>query len=336
MAVTIKDVAKAAGVSAATVTRTLANPDLVRPATRERVMRAVTALGYQPNRAARGLVTGRTGNLGLIVPDLANPFFPGVVKGMQARARESDHAVFLADTDEDAAAEAELVRALSKQVDGVVVCSPRMRDEDVLAVAGQTSLVLLARGVAGIPSVSVDNVDGMRQAVAHLTALGHRKVAYVAGPRDSWSNRERLRGLRAAAADGAIELVEVGNFMPRFEGGVAAADLVLAAGVTSVIAYNDVVALGLINRFSVRQITVPGDLSVIGCDDIALSAMCNPALTTVSLPKEQLGRAGVDLLLQVMEDSRHAGKTRWDLPTHLMVRASTGPASVPSSPLSRR
>lgn len=326
MAVTIRDVARAAQVSASTVCRALATPELVRPATRERVQRAAEELGYRPNRAARSLITGRTGNFGLIVPDLANPFFPGVVKGMQARAREADHAVFIADTDEDAAVEADLVRALAKQVDGIVLCSPRMSEDDLRSVTGETPLVLLARRVARLPSVTIDNVGGMRQAIAHLTALGHRRVAYVAGPRNAWSNRERLRGLRAVTADAEVELVEIGNFMPQFEGGVAAADLVLAAATTAVIAYNDVVALGLLSRFSARGVRVPGDISVVGCDDIALSAMSNPSLTTVALPKEQLGRAGVDLLQQVMEQPARAAAHRWELATHLMVRGSTGPA----------
>src|SRR3954467_5337807 len=124
MPVTIMDVARAAGVSASTVSRALSTADLVRADTRLRVQQAAAALGYHPNRAARGLITGRTGNLGLLVPDLANPFFPSVVKGMQARAHEADYTVFLADTDEDPAAEVGLVRKLSKQVDGIVLCSP--------------------------------------------------------------------------------------------------------------------------------------------------------------------------------------------------------------------
>src|SRR3954449_4210958 len=131
MAVTIKDVARAAGVSASTVTRALTLPELVHPDTRERVRRTAVSLGYHPNRAARGLSTGRTGNIGLLVPDLANPFFPSVVKGVQARAHEADYAVFLVDTDEDAAAEAGLAHKLSKQVDGLVLCSPRMTEEEL-------------------------------------------------------------------------------------------------------------------------------------------------------------------------------------------------------------
>jgi DNA-binding LacI/PurR family transcriptional regulator len=325
LAVTIKDVARAAGVSPSTVCRALASPHLVRPETGERVRAAARELGYRPNRAARGLITGRTGNLGIIVPDLANPFFPSVVKGMQARAREADYAVFLADTDEDPAAEVELVRALSKQVDGIVLCSPRMSDEDLRSLVAETPLVMLNRRSGRIPSVTVDNVEGIRLAVAHLTALGHRRIAYVEGPRTSWSNRERLRGLKLATAAAGVDLVSVGNFLPQFNGGVAAADLVLAADVSAVVAYNDLVALGLLSRFTARGVAVPTQMSLIGCDDIALSEMVNPALTSIALPKEQTGRAGVDLLLHLLETPDRAGSSRRELETHLRVRGSTGP-----------
>jgi DNA-binding LacI/PurR family transcriptional regulator len=325
MAVTIKDVARAAGVSPATVSRALATPELVREPTRTRVQQAARDLGYSPNRAARGLITGRTGNIGLLVPDLANPFFPSVVKGMQARAREADYHVFLADTDEDPTVEADLVRALSKQVDGIVLCSPRMAEDDLRALAGGTPLVLLNRRIGRTPAVTFDNVGGMRQAVAHLTALGHRRVAWVGGPRTSWSNRERVRALRSVAAATGVELVEIGNVTPQFEGGVAAGDLVLAARVSAVIAYNDLIALGLISRFRARDVAVPTDISVVGVDDIPLASMIDPPLTSIALPTEQSGRSGVDLLLAVLENPDRVPATRRELETQLMVRASTGP-----------
>lgn len=338
MAVTIKDVARAAGVSAATVSRALATGERVRPETRERVRQAASALGYEPNPVARGLITGRTGNIGLIVPDLANPFFPGVVKGMQARAREVGMAVFVADTDEDPKAEFALVRALSQQVDGVVISSPRMSEDELRLAATQTRLVLLNRRLGRIPSVTVDNVGGVRQAVAHLVALGHRRIGYVEGPRTSWANRERLRGMRAMAAASEIDLVELGSFLPQFEGGVAAADQVLASGVSAVVAYNDLVALGLLSRFTARGVDVPGRISIVGCDDIVASSMVHPALTTISLPKEMTGRAGVDMLLQLLENPDQTGArgpaSRRELPAHLLVRGSTGqaPPEVPPSP----
>jgi LacI family transcriptional regulator, galactose operon repressor len=324
VAPTIRDVAGAAGVSQATVSRALSMPELVRPATRARVEAAARKLGYRPNRAARGLITGRTGNVGLIVPDLSNPFFAAVVKGVQAAARAADHSVFIADTDEEPGTEIDLLRALPDQVDGLILCSPRAPDEELAAVGTGSTVVLMNRKACGRPSVIVDNADGMRQAVDHLAALGHRRIAFVAGPRTSWSNAQRERGLRAAADAGGTELVHLGHFPPQFEGGVAAADLAFASGATAVIAYNDVVALGLLSRLGARGVPVPAGLSVVGCDDIGMSGMSRPALTTVAVPKRSAGRAAVGLLLSMLDSGREAGPMHRELPTQLIVRDTTG------------
>jgi len=327
MAVTIRDVARAAGVSASTVSRALSTPDIVDVVTRERVLRVADHLGYRPNRAARGLITGRTGNIGLILPDLANPFFPSVVKGIQSQAHAADYQVFVADTDEDASAELGLVRSLAKQVDGIILCSPRMKPAELRDAAGLAPVVLVNRTAGSIPSVALDNADGMRQVVEHLHGLGHRGIGFVAGPRSSWSTRERLRGLRTATAAAGVQLVELGNFPPTFEGGVEAAEGVLVAGVTAVVAYNDLVAIGLLGSLRDRGIEVPRDLSLVGIDNIQMSAMVHPALTTLGIPKEQAGRRSVDLLIQLLADpSGPAGLTP-ELPTQLLVRQTTGPAA---------
>jgi LacI family transcriptional regulator len=303
---------------------------MVKPETRERVRRAAEALGYTPNKAARGLITGRAGNLGLILPDLTNPFFPSIIKGVQALARDFDHAVFIADTDEDPAAEAGLVRELAKQVDGLILCSPRMTDENLRSVRSQTCIVLVNRRFASVPTITFDNAGGIRQAVAHLEALGHRHIAWLAGPRRSWSNRERTRAIRAASAASSLKLASIGHFPPSFEGGVAAADQVIASGSTAVIAYNDLMALGVVSRVNARGLRVPGDLSVVGIDDIPMSGMSNPALTTVSLPKEQAGRAAVSLLLSLIDQPGDApAPARRELPAQLLVRGSTGIAVSP-------
>jgi LacI family transcriptional regulator len=312
-------------VSPSTVSRALALSELVTARTRDRVLQAARELGYEPNRAARGLVTGRTHNLGLIVPDLANPFFPGIVKGVQARAHDADHAVFVADTDEDAVAEVKLARTLAKQVDGMILCSTRMGDAELRALAADIAVVVMNRRVDGIAAINVDNVGGMRQAAGHLAALGHRRIGYAAGPSNAWASRQRLDGLRGATADLGVELVELGNFAPVFASGVAAADLALAAGTTAVMGFNDVVALGLLSRLNGRRIAVPDQVSVLGCDDIALSAMCSPSLTTIALPQERAGRAAVDLLLSLLYDRAAGGGVALELETQLVVRASTGP-----------
>lgn len=321
---TIRDVARLAGVSASTVSRALSMPEMVNVETRARVQSAADRLGYAPNRAARGLITGRTGNIGLVVPDLANPFFPSIVKGIQARARAADLAVFLADADEDPAAEVGLVRALAKQVDGMILCSPRASLDELVGFAAETRVVLVNRVAADIGSVTFDNTDGMRQAVGHLAALGHRRIAWVGGPATSWSEGERARGLTEAAAAAGLEVIKIGHFPPHYDGGFAAADQVVASGATAVVAYNDLVAIGLMARLDARGISVPEDFSVVGIDDIAMSRMARPALTTVSLPKQQAGRVAVELLLALLDDPDGVAGPSRQLPGELIVRGSTG------------
>lgn len=331
MSVTIHDVAKAADVSPSTVSRAFTMPDLLRADTRARVLAAAQRLGYQPNRAARGLITGRTGNVGVIVPDLSNPFFPAVLKGAQARARESDYAVFLADAEEDPALEEELIRAMAKQVDGVVLCSSRTSSAVLRDIAQHVTLVLMNRRIGDLPAVNMDSAGGARQAVDHLAALGHRRIAYVNGPASSWSNQARRRGLRSGGATNGVEVTEFGQLPPTFEGGLMAADLALAAEVTAVLAYNDLMALGVLSRLADRSVEVPAQLSVIGFDNIPMAQMSGPRLTTVSMPCERAGRLAIDVLAGQIGDSlREQGEPlRPALPTSLIVRGSTAPPPTP-------
>jgi LacI family transcriptional regulator len=331
MAVTIRDVARAAGVSTSTVSRTLSRPELVDAGTAERVTRIAEHLGYHPNRAARSLITGRTGNLGLILPDLTNPFFPAVVKGIQRRAQEADYQVFVADTDEDPSVELGLVRSLSKQVDGIILCSPRMRSPELQEAATLAPVVLVSRRAGSIPSVAIDNVEGMAQVIDHLAHLGHARIGFVGGPRSSWSNRERLRGLRAASDAAAVTLVDVGNFAPTFDGGVDATRSALLSGVTAVIAYNDLVALGLMHGLHDQGIDIPRDISVVGIDNIHMAALTRPGLTSLAIPKEKAGRASVDLLLHLLGVESTTTPVR-EVAMELIVRhtTATAPAHAPT------
>lgn len=324
MAITIRDVARRAHVSVATVSRALTSPELVRPETRSRVLAAASELGYQPNRAARGLITGKTGNIGIVVPDLDNPFFTGVLKAVQARAMQADYAVFVADSDEDPVAEAKLVHAMAKQVDGVVLCSPGLEDSQVYEAAGNTSLVLLNRRLSGVPSTLMDSAGGLRQVVDHLVALGHKRIAFLNGPRTSWSNQERRRGLKVAVEQHGVDLVDLGPFAPRYEGGLQAADLALAADVTAIMAYNDIMALGVLARLRDRGVSVPGDVSVTGFDDLTYAALCSPPLTTVSMPVATAGRTAVNMLLDWL-DSDNTQVPQVELETQLIVRGTTTP-----------
>jgi LacI family transcriptional regulator, galactose operon repressor len=334
MAVTINDVARAAGVSASTVSRALSLPDKVDPATRERILRVAEHLGYQPNRAARGLITGRTGNLGLILPDLANPHFPSLVKTIQHHAHRADYQLLMMDTDEDPSVELSLVRSLAKQVDGVILCSPRMRPADLREAAALGPTVLVNRRAPYVAAVIFDHVDGMRQILAHLADLGHRDIGYAGGPRSSWSNQERLRGLREVSAQLDLHLVELGHFHPTFEGGRVAVEGTLLSGVTAVVAYNDLVAVGLCRALAERGVEVPTDLSVVGIDNITLAGMVQPALTTLALPTDTAGRAAVDMIVKLLTDLTitATGTPRVDVPAELLVRDSTSrPGTTRSS-----
>jgi DNA-binding LacI/PurR family transcriptional regulator len=167
----------------------------------------------------------------------------------------------------------------------------------------------------------MDVAGGMRQAVDHLTALGHRRIAYLQGPRASWSNQQRRRGLRHAGRRG-MAVTELGPFAPTFEGGLHAADLALAEDVTAIVAYNDLMALGVLSRLADREVKVPAEVSVLGFDDVPMAGMATPPLTTVAMQNGRAGRAAVDLLVNLISGA-DAGELRRELECQLIVRAST-------------
>jgi LacI family transcriptional regulator len=322
--VTIRDVARASGVHVSTVSRTFSAPHLVNPETRTRVLSTAESLGYRPNRAARALITGRTHNLGLIVADIANPFFPPLIKAAESQARQRDYHVFVADTNEDALVEEELVQALAKQVDGVLLCSPRMSNDHIEQLRREVPLVVVNRLVEGIPAVVMDVAQGAKAAIEHLVGLGHRNIVYLAGPRGSWTNRELRRATTATARALGANLTVLGPHQPTETAGIGAAEQVLRSGATGVLTYNDLMAIGLLEGLHDRAVKVPEQLSVVGIDDIALSRLIRPKLTTVATPTAAAGRAAVDMLLQPDDDRRTTAQVT--LQTELVVRDSTGPA----------
>ncbi|MCL3859407.1 LacI family DNA-binding transcriptional regulator [Actinotalea sp. K2] len=333
--VTLRDVARAAGVSPATASRALAQPARVSPDRRDRVARAAADLGYRTAREEPGTERRR---LGLIVPDMQSPFFSGIAKGVHHRARAAGYVVQVGDADEDPRLEVELVHQMASQVDGIVLCSPRMSDQALAALPQTPEIILVNRESEHLRSVVIDNEDGIRQAVRHLHALGHRRIAYAGGQWGSWSDRERRRGLELAAHQlSEVEIIQLGHFPTVFSGGVAAADLVAASGATAVIAHNDLIALGILDRLRSRGTAVPGRVSVVGFDDVPAATQVSPTLTTVAVPLQLLGRTAVDLLLDPSQDDLPAPldaegevegldpRTRLTA-VSLVVRTSSGPA----------
>jgi DNA-binding LacI/PurR family transcriptional regulator len=326
MPVTLADVAQATGLSASTVSRALSDPDKVNVHTRERVRRAARELGYVPNQTARSLISGHHDILGLIVPDIANPFFPPIIKAIQARAGLKGKTVIITDVDEHPGDEVERAQILRKRVDGLIMVSPRTGDERLAELARLKPIVFVNRRVEGAANVLVDNANGMIEAVEHLAALGHRKLAYLNGPRRSWSNAQRRKAVVAACLAQDIELVEYGPFEPQVQAGVRAADLVHAGDVTAVIAYDDLIALGLMTRLAERGVRVGQDLSVIGIDDSPMSGMAYPTLTSIHVPGTEAGMAAVDLLLDMIANPTDEEPPVVQLETRLVVRGSTTPA----------
>jgi LacI family repressor for deo operon, udp, cdd, tsx, nupC, and nupG len=330
-ATTIHDVARAAGVAASTVSRAFSHPDRLSAATRERVLAAAGRLGYRPNPLARALPTGRTMTLALLVPDITNPFYFGVIRGVGRQAAAAGYTLILADTEESGELEAALVTRLARSVDGFVLASSRLAASQIREVMRTRPLAVVNRDLTGVPGVVVDSGAGMRQAAGHLASLGHRQVVYLAGPQASWSDAVRWRALSAAGRRLELSVTRLGPFLPVMESGAAAADAAIVQGATAVVAFNDLLAIGALRRFVGRGLRVPEDVSVLGCDNIFGADFCSPPLTTITALVEDAGRSAVDLLLTALESSAGEGpRGRIVLPTHLEVRASTG--IVPERP----
>jgi hypothetical protein len=211
-------------------------------------------------------------------------------------------------------------QAMAKQVDGLLLLSPTMSDDDLRALSEEVPLAVINRGLDGIPAVLMPVADGAVAAVEHLQALGHRRLAYLGGP-DNYSNRARVNAFTRTCRRLGVDSVVMGPFDPTFAGGVRAADLVLAAGQTGVLAYNDDIAAGVVGRRADRDVPVPGRLSIVGFDDSVLASMVNPRLTTVRLAMSDTGVVAVRLLLALVRGAP-PGSGPVDLPAELAHRAA--------------
>ncbi|WP_051062761.1 LacI family DNA-binding transcriptional regulator [Ilumatobacter nonamiensis] len=318
--VKLADVAREAGVHPSTVSRVLSRPQLIGEPTRAAVQAAIDRLGYVPNRAARQLAGGRTGTIGVLVPDITNPYFACVVRSVQRRCGQSGYTMLLADTDQSHDVELSQARALAPSVDGFIVCTPIATTTQWRGLAGAKPLVFVNRRAAGVAWVVVDQPAIVELGVQHLRAAGHDAIAVVRGPAAYWSSRQRDRMIRSL--DG---VVAIGPIRPDYDAGVTLADELLAAGVTGVVAFNDQQALGIIAGVRAAGRSVPGDLSVVGSDDIDAAAMSTPPLTTVTAPMQRLGETAFAAIDQMLGGSDEHVST--SLPVTMSIRDSTAPPS---------
>jgi LacI family transcriptional regulator len=360
MAAGMKDVASLAGVAVGTVSNVLNHPDLVRPLTRARVEAAMEQLGFIPNGSARQLRAGRSRCLGLVVLDVTNPFFTEVARGVEDYAQAAGYAVILCNSDEADDKERRYLRVLEEQrVRGILITPVHGRAPELRRIRERgTPVVLLDRpGSSGQCSVAVDDRRGGEIAVSHLLGLGHRRIALVNGPvairQCADRRRGALRAVERAGLDPAAVLAEVTVPAMNARAGAAAADGLLGPGLagtglagtglagtglagtgpkpTAVFCTNDMLALGLLRRLGQAGVAVPGDLAVVGYDDIEFAADAAVPLTSVRQPKYQLGRAAAELLLDEADRPDQHEHRRFVFKPELVARASSGPPARPET-----
>jgi LacI family transcriptional regulator len=324
-AATIADVAAAASVSQATVSRVVNGKSTVDAAIARRVLDAVDTLGYRPSATARNLARGSTQTVAVVVPDLGNPMFQEVLRGVTHAAGAAGYRVLVADSEESPVDEPELAAEARRRCDALVLVAPRMAADRLAGLLPVLApVVLVNRSVAGVPDVAVDYAAGAFAAVEHLVGLGHTRIAYLAGPPSSESNRRRLEGLeRAGAAHPAVAVTTIACGASVDDGARAGSDL---GDATAVVAFNDLVAFGLLAALRARGVDVPARVSVIGFDDIEFASYATPPLTTVAVPRRELGARAWDALFAEISGGEPANAVLFT-PT-LVVRASTGPVAA--------
>jgi LacI family transcriptional regulator len=335
--VKLSDVAERAGVHPATVSRALSERTrhMVNAATAERVLAAASELGYTPNPIARSLKTNRSFTVAVLLPDLTNPLFPPMVRGIEDGLAEAGFTALIANTDnhpDRALAALETMRI--RQADGCIAATAT-RDDGLLAdAAGEMPMVLINRRVLNhaIPAVVADDRSGVRQAVEHLAALGHERIAHVAGPQWLSTGADRhqafVQALRGVGLDPDPELIRFGEGFTEEQGALSLHGLLESgADFSALVAGNDLMALGCYDALVERGLSCPDDVSVVGFNDMPFADKFNPPLTTVRIPHYEMGRRAAALLLErLASEDGDAPSDDIVLPVELVQRASTAPA----------
>ena len=330
MSCTIRDVAKLAGVAVSTASLALNGHKSVRDTTRERVLQAAAKLHYQPNAVARSLVTHKTQTIGVLMPDLGDPYYHEIFGGIDQWAHDNEYSVVLAYTKRDAEREAHYLQVLQeKRVDGIIFMGAGFQEDQHLQplLTAMPPVVLIGRHHLPFPSIVPDNEGGAYAALSHLLQLGHRNIAIVTGPMVLTTVQDRLAGCRRALADYGVayrpELVIHADFTP--EGGLVAMQKLLqrTSIPTAVFAGNDQMAFGAVQAIYAAGWRIPEHISVIGFGDIPLSRYLYPSLSTVSIPLRQMGRQAAEMLASIVNKEEQAQEGSHLLPVKLVCRAST-------------
>jgi len=331
--VTIKDVAREAGVSVGTASQALRGSAVVRETTRRRVLAVATRLRYQPSALARGLVTRRTHTVGLLISDIANPFFIRAVRAVEDVAQENGYNVILCNTDEDPAKETQYLRVLTeKRVDGIILATTTGSLRMIRDIRWRRiPLVLFDRELPGVATdiVKVDGILGGRLATEHLLGFGHRRIAIIHGPLVRSTGVERLEGyltaLRAAAVRPDPALIQEGNFKQDSGRELTRRLLDLSPRPTALFCTNNLMTVGSLQALRELRVRIPGELSLVGYDDMEWWTLTQPPLTTVGQPVYDLGREAMRLLLVQIGRKTPRRPQRVVLKPELLLRDSCGP-----------
>ncbi|MEV7692210.1 LacI family DNA-binding transcriptional regulator [Microbacterium sp. NPDC089189] len=321
-AATIYDIAELAGVNPSTVSRALSKPGRISAPTEAKIRAAAERLNFRFNPMARALPTGRSHTLALVVADITNPVVFGIVRGAEMAASAAGYTLVIAESQESGETEAEATERLMPSVDGVVLATTRLSDERIVDIAERKPVVLINRAVEGVPGVLPDVNSGVDALLEHLAGLGHRSLVYLSGPATSWISDRRFARMMEVSERLGLAVVEVGPNAPTIEGGRAALRRVLAAKPSAVVAFNDLIAIGVMQAAAAQGIVVPDELSVAGFDDIFGSELITPPLTTVRAQLVTAGERAVQGLLATL--SGEEGPSYDPLETTLVVRGSTG------------
>lgn len=319
---TIYDVARKAGVAPSTVSRTFSRPGRVNAETAEKVRAVAGELGYRANPLARALPTGHTAMIAISSSDITNPYYLEIIRGAQMAAAELGYTTLLADGQESQKLEREALDRAIPTVEGIVLAGTRLSNLAIRMTAKQRPVIVLNRDIPDVPSVVIDHAQAMRQAVDHLTELGHHDITYLAGPEAAWADGMRWRSLLSHAPARGIHPRKLGPFSPTVAGGVAAAEQVRAHPTSAVVAYNDLLAIGLLRGLTALGVRVPADVSVVSFDNIFGSDLVTPGLTTVAAPLHTLGSMAVRNLLAIAGGAHSTASKPVALPTRLVVRES--------------
>lgn len=322
---TIVDVAEHAGVSLSTVSRVMNGNMTVDPKMAARVRAAASELNYTANPLARSLVLGKTQTVSVLVPDLANPTFQAILRGLSRAASRSGFHVLIADTNEMSDEERPLAIELRRRTDGIVLCAPRMPGAELSALVQELGpvVVINREPTMDYSVVAADYRHGLTELIQHLYGLGHRRVAYLAGIDASSSNAQRLNAVHEFTHDHPDFLIMEIPCGVGFKEGADVLDHVLEAGVTAVLAFNDLVGMGLMSAAQARKVRVPEDLSIVGFDDIPFAAYTTPPLTTASVPAEELGEEAWLKLGRILTGEHGAESV--NLQPEIKIRGSAGP-----------